>query len=160
METLFQEIYDIFFNKIIHDKDFFKYSNVITEEAMEIARQRSQFLLIESISRLTLNCTPDIDFNNYDLETKKFGFLLTKNEIDLLTSLMKEKLLEQDELKLKVMTNRFSTKDINYHSPANERKTFMDMYKEVVGQNDKAIDNYASRDRITGKYKQLKFEYE
>ena len=40
----------------------FKYYNISTEEAIELAKTRANGYLIEAVEKLTDNCTPDIDF--------------------------------------------------------------------------------------------------
>jgi len=159
MATVFEtDIYPLFFKKIVKDRTFFEYVNVTEVEAIEIAVDRSEGLLKESISKLTLQCTPDVDFFDYD--ATQFNFDFTPIEIDLITSIMKEKLFEKDELKLKVQVARFSTKDVTSFSPANERKTYSDLCKNIAYRNDVLIDKYASRDRITNKRKIIKYATE
>jgi len=155
--TLWEDIYKLFFGKIEKDADFFMYNNVPIEEALAIATKRAKFYLLESISKLTSDCTPDIDFNNYDEVLEVFNIDLTNNEKDLLADLMKEKYFEKDMALLKAFQVKFTTKDLNIASPANERKTFIDMFKEISSENRVKIKRYASRDRITGKLKTIKY---
>lgn len=155
--TSFDEIYERFFNKIENDRDFFVYFNISDEEAIEIAQRRAKDFLIESITRLTLTCTPDVDFHDYDYELQKFNFKLKGNEIELLSWLMREEYYKRDMSKLKAFVNHFSTRDLNLYSPANERKTFMDMIGKIVEDNDKKIKQYISIDRETGKYKTIDY---
>ena len=155
--TLWEDIYKLFFGKIEKDADFFMYNNVTLEEALQIAQKRAKFYLLESISKLTSDCTPDIDFNNFDEALEVFNVDLTNNEKDLLAYIMKEKYFEKDMDLLKAFQVKFTTKDLNMFSPANERKTFMDMFKEIADENIKRIKKYASRDRLTGKLKTIKY---
>lgn len=153
MSTSWDVIIKAFFNKIEKDADFFSYYNVDPTEAVEIASTRAMEYLKEAVSKLTLNCTPDIDFNDYDEQTKSFNEALTNTEIDLLANLMREQYFEKDLSLLKAFTVRFSPKDLNVFSPANERKTFMDMFKDIMNENRTLIAQYAARDRLTGKLK-------
>lgn len=157
MFTTFDEIYQRFFNKIENDREFFVYFDISDEEAIEIARKRARDFLIESITRLTLSCTPDVNFHDYNASSEQFNFVLTANEIELLSSLMKEKYFERDESKLKAFALHFSPNDFKVFSPANERKTFLDMVEKIRSSNDTAINNYMSIDRETGQYKKINY---
>jgi hypothetical protein len=160
MSTLWTDVYLVFFNKIEKDADFFSYNNVPTDAALDIAKQRSNGYLKESIAKLTLNCTPDIDFNDIGVDVTDGEFFkanLTNVEIDLLASLMREKLFDKDLSLLKAFQNRFTPKDMTVFSPSSERRTFVDMLKEIVKENLIAISQYSSRDRITGKLKMINF---
>lgn len=157
MSTLFSDIYQLFFDEIQKDPDFFKYNNVDPEEALEIATSMSKGYLIESISKLILSCIPDIDFTDFDKDTETFEPDLTFIEKDLLAKLMFEKFIDKDMVKLKVFQTNLSPKDLNVFSPANERKTFIDMLKFIKKENIKLIKSYSSKDRITGKLKQIDF---
>jgi hypothetical protein len=157
MTTPFTRIYEAFFNKIQKDADFFCYYNVAPDEAMLIAKERSKELLKEAIARLTMSCVPDVNFNDIDEECERINFNLTRIEVDLLASLMREKYFEKDFVLLKAFQINFSPKDLQLFSPANERKTFTDMYKDLVDENQIYISNYASRDRLTGKYKMINY---
>lgn len=157
MSTPWNKIYEAFFNKIEKDGDFFAYYNVEPSEALDIAKTRAKGYLKESVAKLTLSCTPDIDFNNFDETLEIFYDDLTNIEIDLLANLMRENYYEKDLSLLKAFQLRFSPKDLNVFSPANERKTFMEMFNEVKRENRKLISQYVSRDRLTGKLKSINF---
>ncbi|MGG1663088.1 hypothetical protein [Brevibacillus sp. NRS-1366] len=157
MSTAWSSVYDVFFRKIEKDADFFSYNNIEPDEAVEIAKLRVKGYLQEAVSRLTMNGTPDIDFTDYDADLEVFNVDLTNNEIDLLANIMREKYFEKDQSKLKAFQVRFSPKDLNVFSPANERKTFMDMFDVITKENDRLIAQYCSRDRITGKLKQINY---
>lgn len=160
MNTIFEEIYEIFFDKILRDEDFFQYFNISDEEAMEIAKRRSESLLKGALARIMNYCVPDVDFYNYDDINKQFNFKCTEIEKDLIAELMKEGLLQQDEMKLKVVHGYFNTKDIKTFSPAKERETFVKMLERIYNRNNTRIENYIAKDRETGKYKTLNFDYE
>ena len=67
----YETFYEAFFDKIEKDKDFFSYNNVSTEDALHIAKMRSQRYLKEALSTISLKCTPDkcgknfVDFNYF-----------------------------------------------------------------------------------------------
>lgn len=156
MSTSLTTIYNSFFNKIEKDIDFFTYNNVTDEEAMQIAISRAREYLTEAIIRFTSSCSVEVDLTVNDTE----GCInsdLTNTEIDIISSLMKEKYFEKDTSLLKAFQVNFSPKDLQLFSPANERKTFMDMYGVIVKENDKLISRYASRDRSTGKLKTINY---
>ena len=79
-------------------------------------------------------------------------------ELDIIAALMREIHYERDVAKLKAMVLKFTPKDLNVFSPANERKSFMDMFEYIQKENRKLIDVYNSRNRETGKRKQMTFE--
>lgn len=150
MSTSFSEPYDVFFNRIEEDKDFFLYNNVSTEEAIALANQRAKNYLIESASKIMMSCNSDINFNSYDKVIETFNVDLTTNEINLLAQLMFEQYLSRDFVKLKAYKTRFTTSDLNMVTPSTERSTFLNMYTFVQSQSEKMLDDYKSRDRITG----------
>ena len=160
MNTKIEEIYEIFFDKIANDKDFFEYDDLFDTEAMEIAHKRADALFKSAVSRVMNSCVPDVNFFDYNVVTKEFNFQCTEIEKDLIAELMKEGLLEQDEMKLKVMSGYFNTKDLNMFSPAEERRTFSNMIESIHNRNNTKIENYIAKDRKTGKYKILDFSYE
>lgn len=160
MNTKFSEIYEIFFEKISKDEDFFGYDGQPDDEVIEIAYKRSDALFKSAVARIMNECVPDVDFYDYNIDTKEFNFQCSEIEKDLIAELMKEGLLEQDEMKLKVMSGYFNTKDLNIFSPAEERRTFSNMLEIIRNRNSAKIENYISKDRVTGKYKTLNFNYE
>lgn len=157
MATPWNTVYERFYNKIEKDADFFSYNNITDDEAIEIAKKRAKNYLIESISKLTLTCSPNIDFNDYDEEAELFNEDLTSGEIDLLASIMREVYFEKDLSLLKAFQVKFSTRDFNMFSPANERKSFIDMFDGIINKNNLLIKDYVSRDRLTGKLKTINF---
>lgn len=157
LSTSWEEVYTVFFDKIEKDLDFFSYTNLSPEDALTIALSRSKKYLKEAISKLTLNCSPDINFYDYDETNEIFNEDLTHVEIDLLASIMREKYFEKDLVLLKAFQVNFSPKDLAIFSPANERKTFTDMVKEISTNVNNDISKYDSLDRITGKPKRIDY---
>lgn len=149
----FETLYEAFFDKIEKDKDFFNYNNVSVDEALNIAKIRSNRYLKEALATVSLKCTPDkcgknfIDFND---ETKTLNYDLTYIELDIIASVMYEKYLFREFSKLKAQANRFTTKDFNVFSPANERNSFNEMFKTIQRGNEVLIDNYKSINHSTG----------
>ncbi len=158
MSTSFDTIFTTFFDKIEKDSEFFNYYNLTNQQALDLATERAESYLKESIVKLILKCTPDIDFKDYNTETKVINADLTTTEIDLLANLMFEMYLHKDIAKLKGLELNFTPKDLQVFSPSNSRKTFMDMYKDIKKDNLVLIADYASVDRLTGKKKTIDYE--
>lgn len=157
MSTSFDPIFTVFFDKIENDSEFFNYYNLTNEEALELATSRAESYLKESIVKLTLKCTPDINFNDVNWETKVLNEDLNLTEIDLLGNLMFEMYLHKDISRLKGLETNFTPKDLQVFSSSNSRKSFMDMYNEIKRDNLKLIADYASVDRLTGKKKTINY---
>ena len=158
MSTSFDTIFTVFFDKIEKDSEFFNYYNLTNQQALDLAVERAESYLKESIVKLTLKCTPDIDFKDYNTTTKVINADLTTTEIDLLANLMFEMYMAKDIAKLKGLELNFTPKDLQVFSPSNSRKTFMDMYKDVKKDNLVLIADYASVNRLTGKKKTIDYE--
>lgn len=149
----FETLYEAFFDKIEKDKDFFSYNNVLVEDALSIAKMRSKRYLKEALSTIALKCTPDKcgkNFVDFDEQSENLNYDLTYIEIDMIASMMYEKYLFREFSKLKAQANRFTTKDFNVFSPANERNSFVAMYEIIKKENEVLIDNYKSIDHFTG----------
>lgn len=149
----------LFLFKVQNCSEFFNYYNLTDGEAMELANKRAKGFLIEAVSRLTSQCTPDVDFHDYDTVSEKFGFELTKDEADLLARLMFEMFLEKDIAKLRVFTNTLSSQDLKYaFSGYGERNSFVGMFEKVQNDNKNLIDGYISKDRLTGARKSVNYD--
>src|SRR5574344_1912693 len=151
--TTYEELYTPFFNFIEKDATFFSYYNLTEDEALEIAKSRTKNYLNEAITIWERNCTLDIEIV-LDDELEEISADLTHNEINLVADLMYEVYISRDIVTLKSMVNALTSTDLKMlHSPANERKTFMDMYNTLKSNNEVAMSNYNGRDRLTGKRK-------
>lgn len=158
MSTSFDTIFTVFFDKIEKDSEFFNYYNLTNQQALDLAVERAESYLKESIVKLTLKCTPDIDFKDYNITTKLINVDLTTTEIDLLANLMFEMYMAKDIAKLKSRETNFTPKDLQVFSASQSRKSFMDMYNDVKKDNLILIADYASVDRLTGKKKTIAYE--
>ena len=155
--TSYEQLYVPFFNRIEEDAKFFSYYNLSAEEALEIAQKRAKNYLNEAVSILKRNCSLDFDLalNDKDEEISED---LTSDEINLLADLMYEVYISRDIATLKSMVNALTSTDLKMlHSPANERKTFMDMYNTLKYNNEVAMSQYNGRDRKTGKRKVIDY---
>lgn len=154
--TSFEVIYDRFFKEVENDIDFFEYFNIPAEDAMDIARQRAKNLLVVSVDMLMMKCTPDVNFYDYNEETESFNFELTSAEIMLLSKIMFEQYIYRDIAKLKTKINLFTASEISaLYSPANERNSFINMYKDLRKNVEMLISDYASKDRLTNRRKSI-----
>ena len=158
MATPFDDINAIFYNMIEEDGSFFDYYGIDQEDAELIAQQRADACLTEAAIKLSLRIQADIDFTDFDVCAREFAEDLTKNECYLLASLQYEEYLFRDIAKLRANAMHFTSAEQTVFSPANERKTFMDMYNLIVERNNHLIDRYCSKDRLTGAYQELESE--
>jgi len=154
--TLYEDIYKLFFDKIVQDIDFFEYGTT-EEDALSIARQRSRAYLIKSIDRLTNQCNVDVDFYNKDDVLETFNFDLVSREKTLFCDLMYEVYYEQDLIKLRLFEQWFSKKDIKVFDPSAPKRIYLETLKLIKEENIKQIKNYESRNRITGQLKGLDY---
>lgn len=154
--TPYEEIYSLFFDKIVNDIDFFDY-NTTEAEALTIAKQRSKGYLIKSIDKLVSKCTPQVNFYDKDDISETFNFDLLSKEKSLFVDLMFETYFEQDLVKLRMLEEWFSDKDLKIFDTNAKKKIFLESLNKIKNENEKQIKNYASRDRITGKLKGLDY---
>ena len=155
--TSYEQLYVPFFNRIEEDAKFFSYYNLSAKEALEIAQKRAKNYLNEAVSILKRNCTLDFDLV-LDDEVEMISEDLTSDEINLLADLMYEVYISRDIATLKSMVNALTSTDLKMlHSPANERKTFVDMYNTLKYNNEVAMSQYNGRDRRTGKRKVINY---
>ena len=106
---------------------------------------------------LMLKCVPDVDFNDRDDVTQEFNFDWTNSEVFLIGSLMYEMYLDRDIARLKCLMVNYTPTDLKVFDPSNARSTFLAMYESVCNKNALLIDDYASRDRLTGKLKGIDY---
>lgn len=155
--TSYEQLYVPFFNRIEEDAKFFSYYNLTANEALEIAQKRAKNYLNEAVAIWKRNCTLDFELN-LDDEVEMISEDLTNDEINLLADLMYEVYISRDIATLKSMVNALTSTDLKMlHSPANERKTFMDMYNTLKYNNEVAMSKYNGRDRNTGKLKVIDY---
>ena len=157
MSTPYSKFIDGLLRRVEEDKDFFHYINLSDIESLELAKSRSLTFLDEAIALLTLKCTPDINFYNKNDDTKEFNFDVTGTELFLIISLMYQQYLDRDIAKLKCLNVNYTSSDLRVFDPSNARNTFKALYDGVCLQNDKLVDDYANKDRLTGKPKSIDF---
>lgn len=152
MATSYDSVINLFLSDVEKDVKFFNYFGKTDEEALALAKERSQFYMDEAVSRIMLDCKPSVDFTNRDSTAKQFNFDLTEQEKLLLRSLMYEYYMFRDVAYLKTQTTNYAPKEVTVFSPDNARTSFMDMYKTVCEHNEHLIDEYRNTDRQTGEY--------
>ena len=158
MATPFDNMNAIFYNKIEEDSNFFNYYGLSTEQSEALAQQRADACLTEAAIKLSLLIDADIDFSDYDADLREFTEDFNKEEQYLLASLQYEEYLLRDIAKLRANAMRFTSAEQKVFSPANERKTFQDMYEFVCQKNEELVDRYCAKDRNSGVLKMLEYE--
>ena len=151
MSTPYLVPIEAFLKRIEEDRNFFNYLNLTDDEAMEIAYSRAKNFLFEAIGELTLKCTPIIDFYDTDDVLEEFTSDWTGQEVYLISSLMYQQYLDRDIAKLKCLSVNYTSTDLRVFDPSNARTTYKALYDTVCSKNLQSIDDYASRDRLTGK---------
>lgn len=152
--TTANDIIERFYHYIENDIDFFNYFNLNESQCMEVAHQRSSILLTEAASYL---CTK-IGTNSVflmDVDINGFKEVLNLVEIDLLVKAMFLCYLKRDLATLRTFQGVLTSSDLNIYSPANERKTFMDMVSTYESELKISISEYCMIDRKTGMYRQI-----
>lgn len=164
MNTPYEDIYELFYNRVINDKRFFLTGVMSIEEAEEIARERSKSLLLESIVYIQTYGTKDCEVNfigDRDDLMEEFKFELSLVEKQLIADVMLQKYLEKDiTIRLNALGQVFEDGDLKVFSPYNDIKYFNLALTELRTLNDTAIDRYKSRDRESFKHKNYIFNYD
>ena len=140
---------------------FHYYDDLTDDEIQEVANERANTYINEAIILLKRKCEPRVSFAiNTAVGADEFIEDLTDEEIILIGSdLAFEVYIGREVTKMKTRINTFTSNDLKaLHSPANERKSFMDMYKQIQYDNQVKIADYASRDRNTGKFRSVNAE--
>lgn len=162
--TAYSEVINAFYHYIENDVDFFNYFELYDEEAMEVAGQRAEVLLeeatsylcrkliVESVYSNTVKAEPD---DTSDEEYMAFTETLSNMEINLLVKAMFLMYLQRDLTQLRTFHGVMTSSDLNMYSPANERKTFVDMVQKYEEALKVEISEYQMFDRDTGTFVQI-----
>ena len=153
--TAFADVKNAFYHYIENDVDFFSYFELDEEESMEVAEQRADVLLKEATSYLTRKLIVESVFSTYDADSECFTAMLTNAEINLLVKCMFLCYLQRDLTKLRTFHGVMTSSDLNLYSPANERKTFVEMTQKYEDDLKIEISEYQMLDRKTGTYIQI-----
>lgn len=167
--TAFSEVIQAFYHYIENDVDFFRYFELTEEESMEVAGQRAEVLLKEATSYLCRKLVVENVFSNIievqeevqdeeqDGPTSYMAFAdkLTDVEINILVKTMFLMYLYRDLTMLRTFHGVMTSSDLNMYSPANERKTFVEMVEKYEAELKVEISEYQMRDRLTGQFVQI-----
>ena len=153
--TAFADVINAFYNYIENDVDFFNYFELDEQESMEVAEQRASVLLKEATSYLTRKLIVENVYSTYNADSECFTAMLTNAEINLLVKCMFLCYLQRDLTKLRTFHGVMTSSDLNLFSPANERKTFVEMIQKYEDDLKIEISEYQMLDRKTGTYIQI-----
>lgn len=153
--TAFEDVINAFYHYIENDVDFFNYFELDEDECMEVAGQRAEVLLIEATSYLSRKMVFENVFSMYDTDSKEFDEVLSPSEINLLVKTMFLMYLQRDLTMLRTFHGVMTSSDLNMYSPANERKTFVEMVQKYEMDLQVEISEYLMRDRNTGTFVQI-----
>ena len=153
--TAFEDVINAFYHYIENDVDFFNYFDIDEDECMEVAGQRAEVLLIEATSYLSRKMVFESVFSKYEVDSKEFDETLNLAEINLLVKTMFLMYLQRDLTVLRTFHGVMTASDLNMYSPANERKTFVDMVQKYELDLQVEITEYQMRDRNTGTFVQI-----
>ena len=149
----FDDVYEMFFDKLEADDEFFNYYGIDENEALKLAKERALSLLKSAV--MDLNRRVEMEFDlSLNLEDGVFTEEITDEEADILTEIMVLKYFERNLAKLKPKINTFSSSELTIlHSPANERTSFINMldaYREHVLN---MVSHYSGKERFSSKKK-------
>jgi len=152
-EVLLKEATSYLSRKLIVENVF---SNIIEVEEENVSEEVDG-------SETNTNDDPDPDSQDdskFDEEPAvntymAFAEMLTDAEINLLVKTMFLMYLQRDITVLRTFHGVMTSSDLNMYSPANERKTFIEMVEKYESQLKVEISEYQMRDRVTGLFVQV-----
>ena len=151
--TSYDVVIERFMRKIKQDKDYFCINGVSEEEFVELLNRRSVELLDDAANEMQplISLRQNVNFLDKDDLLERFNFELTSIEIDILSDMMVCKYFDEELIKLKTM-QKYLGDDIKVFSPANERKTYLEMidYKRDIFLSK--IANYNTINRLSGNF--------
>lgn len=151
--TSYDVVIERFMRKIKQDKDYFCINGVSEEEFVELLNRRSVELLDDAANEMQplISLRQNVNFLDKDDLLERFNFELTSIEIDMLSDMMVCKYFDEELIKLKTM-QKYLGDDIKVFSPANERKTYLEMidYKRDIFLSK--IANYNTINRLSGNF--------
>ncbi|GFN32596.1 hypothetical protein [Paenibacillus xylaniclasticus] len=155
MATPFQIIYDRFIKRLKNDEQFLNYKGLNDQEIEQVVNDHLDSLLERSIEEIYKFGLPDANLYDRDDVNKLFNFDLIPQEISLLSELMYLCYFQEERNKLKVFSLTFRGSELDVFSPANDRKTFLEMLNKLESDAFNSISNYLSRDRLTWTQKSI-----
>lgn len=156
MNTGYRVVFDRFIKKLKNDTEFFNYSNKTESQISDLVEEHLVSLLGRAIDIIYDYGIPDFDFMDRDDVLQYFNGELTRQEIALLSDLMYFEYVSEDLNKLKAYGLVLRTSEINaLFSPANDRRTYLELINYIETKTINALINYLSRDRLTWKIKSI-----
>ena len=149
--TPWSEIDEMFYDMLEKDIHLFQYYQAADDDSdpRELAEFRAHSCLKEAATYLALNTEGGVNFTDYNEKRACFNNDLTPIEKYILASVATEMYMKRDVARLAAFTVNFVPTDLQVFSPANDRKTFMDMYAYVHNRNEELIDAYNAKDRTS-----------
>lgn len=151
--TPFSVLFERFYRRIEKDESFFEYHGINMDEAKLLAEKRAKGYLIDVLDNFSYSGDSGIDFNDYDDVLEQINFKLLPKEKKLIVDLMFQEYMEKDIPTLHAFELDFCPSDLDKFSPANERNSYMNLIKHLEEKNRIAVDDYKSRERLSGKLK-------
>lgn len=155
MSTSYEPIFDKFIKKLKNDDQFFSYKGMNAEELEDMLKDHLNSLLDRAVSYIYKFGKPEVNLYDKDDKLQTFGIDLVNQEIDLLADLMYTSYTQEQRNKIKAFGLTFKSSELNVFSPANERKSTLDLIKGLEEESINSIQNYLSRDRKTWEYKSI-----
>lgn len=152
MATSFETVYEVFVKKIIRDKEYFC-SDMDEETFIEVLNQRSFDFLQLAIPELQtlIRVDQNVNLYNCDFNVEKFNFNLIDLEVDLISDMMVYKYFEEELVKVR-RVQTYLGDEVTKFSPANERKTLVELVNFRRNLVLSKVSRYNMLDRTTGKY--------
>ncbi len=147
--TLFDEVYKIFYGRMVKDKGFFSFRNVPDDQVIELLSEKSFDYMQDALANIYEEGNPQIDFWKWNEEKTAFVEDLTRIEIQLIASTMYAVPFERALITFKDISGYFTSSDVKLFSPAEDRKTFVTMKEKIDNNLERKIKRYLTRDRIT-----------
>lgn len=159
MTQRLQDVYTAFFDRIVKDRDFFRYYEITEEEAMQVATEQAYTFLREACSYVRRHLPLDFTLaivENEETHEMQFQEEITDDEVQLLADVMLLPYYERGLADLLPKINTFSASELKLlHSPANERDTYVKMIDQQRLYIDRLLADYFARDRLTGGNKMI-----
>lgn len=155
MATSYEVLTTKFIKKLKNDDDFFNYSGLDDAEIEELVTEHLNSLIDRAVGFIYKFGNPDINLYDKDDEQQQFNVDLVNQEIDLLADLMYFSYVEEERNKIRAFSLTFRSNELNVFSPANERRTVLEVIEKLERTAINSVQNYFSRDRHTWRYKSI-----
>lgn len=154
----FDHVIERFLRLIELDREFFAFYNVEEDEALKLVMRQATGYLMDAIDLLnTKLALLQVNFYDFNRHKRIFNFDITPTEVGILARLMREVYLDRELARLKAFSVALTSNDMRQFSPANERKTFLEMVTAYKQENHEMLSNYIYKDRLTGQPRIIDF---